>query len=586
MDGEMMPSRSASAPTVTERQNADASLEVPTGSMPVEQLRAVLCGEAWARPDDALGGTARALAGRAVWMVNSTSVGGGVAELLRSWLPYWRAAGIDQHRAVVSADSAFFQVTKRIPNFFTAIPATAASSMSVNVASTTARWPPTRSRSFAYKPGDIVVLHDPQTAGLLPALRAPGAIVVWRSHVGDDCPNPLTAAAWAFLEPYSLEADADVFSSRPHMPPLLRHAPMAIIPPCIDPTSTKNRDLDPAQARAILAHACIAQPSGPAVHPSYHRHDGSPRRLKQRATVRRLGNGPCIGSDRRVVHLTRWDRLKDPIGVLDPFAGPVLDAVEAHLILAGPTARAVADDPESEEVYDHVERRWEALPAKRRKRIEPVRLPMADLDDPAAIVNALQSQANVVFKKSGGGARGDRGDVETASCGRQRRGGTPQPIQDGVSRVLVNDPRDHARFGDAVATLLEDPAGAQTLGHAAHRRVRERHLLDRHAARWATLCGYRHRKPRAAPTDASPDERERGRHPTGSARPVEQLARTRRVEDAVQLMNELVGLGNDVALSTNEIEPTTGALRGNTPKNLGHLALISAALAHTEEMER
>jgi hypothetical protein len=67
---------------------------------------------------------------------------------------------------------------------------------------------------------------------------------------------------------------------------------------------------------------------------------------------------------------------------------------------------------------------------------------------------------------------------------------------------------------------------------------------------------------------------------------VEQLARTRRVEDAVQLMNELVGLGNDVALSTNEIEPTTGALRGNTPKNLGHLALISAALAHTEEMER
>jgi trehalose synthase len=70
-----------------------------------------------AQVEDALGDAVGALAGRAVWMVNSTSVGGGVAELLRSWLPYWRAAGIDQHWAVLSAGSAFFQVTKRIHNF-------------------------------------------------------------------------------------------------------------------------------------------------------------------------------------------------------------------------------------------------------------------------------------------------------------------------------------------------------------------------------------------------------------------------------------------------------------------------------------
>jgi trehalose synthase len=206
--------------------------------------------------------------------------------------------------------------------------------------------------------------------------------------------------------------------------------------------------------------------------------------------VRRVGEGPRIGSDRTVVHLSRWDRLKDPIGVLDSFAGPVLDAVDAHLILAGPTARAVADDPDSEEVYDQLERRWEALPEQRRKRIELVRLPMADVDGNAAIVNALQSQADVVVKKS---IEEGFGLGVTEAMWKQRAvvasavGGHRDQIQNSVNGVLVEDPRDRARFGDAVATLLEDPARAQRLGHAAHRRVRERYLIDRHAARWAAL---------------------------------------------------------------------------------------------------
>jgi trehalose synthase len=340
------------------------------------------------------------------------------------------------------------------------------------------------------EPGDVVVLHDPQTAGMLPALKARGAIVVWRSHVGADRPNPLTAAAWGFLGPYLVDADAYVFSRRPDVPPRLGQAPTAIIPPCIDPTSTKNRELDSACGRAILAHAGIAKPDGSAVMPVYHRHDGSASRLRQRATVRRIGEGPRIGSDRLVVHISRWDRLKDPVGVLESFAGPVLDAVDAHLVLAGPTARAVADDPESEQVYDEVERGWEALPVQRRTRIELVRLPMADLDDNAAIVNALQSQADVVVKKS---IAEGFGLGVTEAMWKQRAvvasavGGHRDQIQDGVSGALVADARDRARFGDAVAILLEDPTLAHRLGRAARRRVRERYLVDRHAARWGAL---------------------------------------------------------------------------------------------------
>jgi trehalose synthase len=466
-------------------------VSLPTGRLPVEQLRPALGDDAWAQLDDALRGAAGALAGRAVWMVNSTSVGGGVAELLRSWLPYWRDAGVDQRWAVLSAESAFFQTTKRIHNLLHGHPGDGGElgqrerrvyerALGANAV----RLAP------LIRPGDVVVLHDPQTAGLLPALKARGAIVVWRSHVGADRPNPFTAAAWTFLEPYLVDADAYVFSRHPDAPPRLGQAPTAIIPPCIDPTSTKNRDLDPGRGCAILAHAGIAKPDGLAVQPIYHRHDGSPRRLRQRATVRRAGEGPRLGSDRLVAHLSRWDRLKDPVGVLDSFAGPVLDAVDAHLILAGPTARAVADDPESEEVYEEVERRWQALPVQRRKRIELVRLPMADLDDNAAIVNALQSQADVVVKKS---IEEGFGLGVTEAMWKQRAvvasavGGHRDQIQDGVSGVLVADPRDRARFGDAVATLLEDPARAGRLGHAARLRVRERYLVDRHAARWAAL---------------------------------------------------------------------------------------------------
>ena len=190
--------------------------------------------------------------------------------------------------------------------------------------------------------GDIVVLHDPQTAGLAPALKASGASVVLRSHVGADRPNALVRAAWDFLRPYTAEADVIVFTRRSSVPPGLGAARVAVIPPAIDPCATKNMAMDDATARAILSCAGLAgEQQGPVGRPAFRRRDGSDGRVGRRCLVLRAGRSARLGVDPLVVNLTRWDRLKDPVGVMESFAGGVLDRVDARLVLAGPPVEAV-----------------------------------------------------------------------------------------------------------------------------------------------------------------------------------------------------------------------------------------------------
>ena len=161
---------------------------------------------------------------------------------------------------------------------------------------------------------------------------------------------------------------------------------------------------------------------------------------------------------------------------MESFASSVLDRVDARLILAGPSVHAVADDPEAAAVYREVERRWQLLPSAERERIELAQLPMHDLDENAAIVNALQRQATVIVKKSleeGFGLGVTEAMWKRRPVIASRVGGHQDQIQDGISGVLLDDPRDLAAFGGAVADLLLDPDRARRLGDAAQQRVRE-----------------------------------------------------------------------------------------------------------------
>ena len=246
-------------------------------------------------------------------------------------------------------------------------------------------------------PRDIVILHDPQTAGLVDAVRSTGAAVIWRCHVGIDHPNFLARDAWNFLRPFVLGADAYVFSRASFAWGGLDRDKLAVIHPSIDAFSPRNQELTQAQCGSILACAGII--AGPHGHDStFTRGDGTPGRVDRRADV--LEAAPLSASDRLVVQVSRWHSLKDPLGVMSSFNGYVADRTDAHLVLAGPGRQTMADDPEGAAVFGRVSDAWHALPPPLRRRVHLASLPMADGDENAAIVNALQRRAAVAVQKS------------------------------------------------------------------------------------------------------------------------------------------------------------------------------------------
>jgi trehalose synthase len=416
------------------------------------------------------------LAGRRIWNVNSTAHGGGVAEMLTTVLAYARGAGVDARWAVVGADAGFFAITKRIHNLLHGVPGDGGPLGEAEREHYEAALAPNGQDFCAMlAPGDVVILHDPQTAGLIPQVRACGVPVVWRCHVGLDEPNELTRIAWRFLKPYVMEANAYVFSREAFVWDELDPARRVIIAPSIDVFGPKNADIEPAVVNAILTAAGLRDGNdGPA---PFRRLDGRIGEVSARAQMvetRPVGNG-----DRYVLQVSRWDSLKDPLGVVQGFADHVAPYADAHLVCAGPDVMAVADDPEGAAVYSATRALWEGLPEPARERIHLALLPMEDGEENAAIVNALQRAADVVVQKSiaeGFGLTVAEAMWKARPVVASRIGGIQDQIEDGVSGVLLDDPRDLEAYGAAIRSLLDDPQRAAAMGVAAHERVRDRFL--------------------------------------------------------------------------------------------------------------
>jgi trehalose synthase len=286
-----------------------------------------------------------------------------------------------------------------------------------------------------------------------------------------------------------------VFSRDAHVWDSLDHQPVVIMPPCIDVTSPKNQAMTADQSTAILQAAGIIDGAAASADATFVRADGERGVVVHRADA--VEEEAVPAGARLVTQISRWDRLKDPVGVLRAFVdhGPGALGTLApgpgddHLVLAGPAVDGVTDDPESTEAFAEVSHAWRSLGPAARSRIHLVCLPMADLEENAAIVNALQRRSDVVVQKSlaeGFGLTVAEAMWKERPVVASRVGGIQDQVVDGESGVLV-DPTDLAACGAAMSALLADGPGTTRMAHAARRRVEENFLLLHHLRRESQL---------------------------------------------------------------------------------------------------
>lgn len=430
----------------------------------------------------------RLLEGQVLWNVSSTASGGGVAEMLRVLLGYVRGAGIDARWAVIEGDATFFTITKRIHNW---IHGQAGDGGRLGPDEVTYYQAVTASNAEALAKlvsrGDVVLLHDPQTAGMVPLLRRAGAKVIWRSHIGIDKSNELSDAGWRFLQPYLTDCDAFVFTRRSYVPDWISPHRVAIIPPSIDPFSPKNQAIADADLPVLLAQ--IGLTAGPTDrHVTFTRGDGTPGTVRRRAEIV-SEDGPLESLSGLVVQVSRWDRLKDMVGVLEGFATGVCGRVGANLALVGPAVEGVTDDPEGAAVLAECVAKWRSLPPESRRCVRLVTLPLDDIDENALMVNAIQRAAAVIVQKSlmeGFGLTVAEGMWKAKPVVASAVGGIVDQLPPGTG-ILLDDPSDLDAFGGQLAALLEQPEQMAQLGAHAYRHVLDQFVGDLHLLRYAEL---------------------------------------------------------------------------------------------------
>jgi len=462
---------------------------VPVGVMPPQKFESVLGADAYAGFASIFAPAKTLLEGRVIWNINSTAVGGGVAEMLRSLLTYARGADVDARWSVIEGNTDFFHITKRIHNNLHGAQGDggplgdAEKGMYEDALKANAE-----ELAPLIRADDVVILHDPQTAGLIKPLKETGASIIWRCHVGLDTPNDCARQAWSFLRPYVRQADAYVFSRKAFAWEELDDSKIYIIAPSIDAFSPKNQEMAADNVIAIL-HTTGLIADGDTTTPTFVKEDGSPGRV-DRPTVMFDGGPPPPSSVPLVVQVSRWDRLKDPVGVIEGFVKYVAPASDAHLVVAGPAVAAVSDDPEGAEVLQESLEAWKAIPEDLRGRVHLACLPMDDGEENAAIVNALQRRANVVVQKSlaeGFGLTVAEAMWKGRPLVASRIGGIQDQIVDGVTGLLVDDPHDLEEYGNDVRRLLDDAELSERLGVEAQKRVRKEFLGPRSLMQYAEL---------------------------------------------------------------------------------------------------
>ena len=361
------------------------------------------------------------LAGKIVQNINSTFVGGGVAEILEHMVPLLNQLGVDARWDVIRGSDEFFEVTKKFHNALHGN-VEKISKQDFALFSEVTQQNLEEVRFY----GDILFVHDPQPVGLIARKKEIGRKWVWRCHI--DVSNP-DRKVWKFLRGFVVDYDAAVFSA----PSFAQQLPIRqfMITPSIDPLSDKNRELDSGTIDAVLA-------------------------------------GYGLTSDKpMIVQISRFDRLKDPLGVIEAFE-MVKKSIDCQLVLAGGTA---TDDPESEEVLEEVRKRAEGNHDIHILLVPP---------ESNVEINALQRAATVVMQKSlkeGFGLTISEALWKAKPVVAGAVGGIPLQVRNKLTGLLCHTVEGAAY---ALRQLLSNPEYASQLGQNGKEHVRQNFLITSH----------------------------------------------------------------------------------------------------------
>ena len=363
---------------------------------------------------------AKKLEGKTIQNIDSTAVGGGVAEILTRMIPLVKQLGVDARWDVIKGDERFFVITKKIHNALHGAP--------VGISEDDFAHFLEMNRTNANEMDlshDFILVHDPQPIALIEKRRDIGRHWIWRCHIGLSNPD---VRIWHFLKNYIEQYDAAVFSA----PSFAREVPIKqiLIPPSIDPLSNKNQELPEETIHSILER---------------------------------------FGIDRSrpiVMQISRFDYL-NPIGVIKAYK-MARKYVDAQLVLAG---EGTPDDPEGPKIMEEVK-----AEADRDRDILVLLLPPAsDLE-----INALQRASTVILQKSlkeGFGLSVSEALWKAKPVIASAVGGIPLQIKHKYSGILT-----HTVDGTAywIKQLISEPSYARELGNNGREHIKNNFLITRH----------------------------------------------------------------------------------------------------------
>ena len=369
---------------------------------------------------------AQRLEGKIIQHINSTPVGGGVAEILNRMVPLLKELGVDSRWDVIKGGEQFFEVTKKFHN-----------ALHGRVEEITQRdfdiFMETSQKNIeeVNTYGEIVFVHDPQPIALI--RKKSNNKWIWRCHVDVSNPNQ---KVWKFLMDFIVNYDSAVFSA-PTFSQAVLPIRQFLISPSIDPLSDKNKELSPEIIDSVLKKYGI------------------------------LKNKPIL------TQISRFDRLKDPVGVIEVYR-QVKKYIDCQLVLAGGTAE---DDPEGIKVLEEVREK-----AEQDKDIHVLLLLHSDIE-----VNALQRASTIIIQKSlkeGFGLTVAEALWKAKPVVASNVGGIPLQIKHKYSGLLC-----HSIEGTAFAIkqLLNSPEYSKKLGENGKEHIKNNFLLTRHLREYMLL---------------------------------------------------------------------------------------------------